>query len=157
AEQEDALENAILQARVTFRGEELPLRSALARLAVLDAYRDREELGELERAASAEFNEERRTLLDAREQLEAEVTGERGPVAGSEEERAVSLRDLEGVLDAASRATTDAFGRLHETWFEKLLGPDRDAQPSNSHVHYLRRLSPLESTYTKDRAVEVCL
>src|SRR5437868_9422007 len=45
AEQEDALENAILQARVTFRGEELPLRSALARLAVLDAYRDREELG----------------------------------------------------------------------------------------------------------------
>ena len=38
AEQEDALENAILQARVTFRGEELPLRSALARLAVLDAY-----------------------------------------------------------------------------------------------------------------------
>src|SRR5215467_10223633 len=40
AEQEDALENAILQARVTFRSEELPLRSALARLAVLDAYRD---------------------------------------------------------------------------------------------------------------------
>src|SRR5262249_50417287 len=83
AEQEDALENAILQARVTFRGEELPLRSALARLAVLDAYRDREELGELERAASAEFNEERRTLLDAREQLEAEVTGEPDPVARS--------------------------------------------------------------------------
>jgi hypothetical protein len=40
AEQEDALENAILQARVTFRGEELPLRSALARLAVLDLLRE---------------------------------------------------------------------------------------------------------------------
>src|SRR5881227_1154666 len=40
-EQEDALENAILAARVTFRGEEMPLRSAQARLAVLDAYVDR--------------------------------------------------------------------------------------------------------------------
>jgi hypothetical protein len=157
AEQEDALENAILQARVTFRGEELPLRSALARLAVLDAYRDREELGELERAASAEFNDERRILLEAREQLEADVSGEPDPVARNEEEKAISLRDLERVLVAASRGTTGAFGRLRDTWFEKLLGPDRDALPSNAHVHYLRRLSPLESTYTKDRAVEVCL
>lgn len=157
AEQEDALENAILQARVTFRDEELPLRSALARLAVLDAYRDREELGELERAASAEFNEERRVLLEAREQLDADVSGEPDPVARSEEEKAISLRDLERVLDAASRVTTDAFGRLRETWFEKLLGSDRDPVPSNAHVHYLRRLSPLESTYTKERAVAVCL
>jgi hypothetical protein len=157
AEQEDALENAILQARVTFRGEELPLRSAVAQLAVLDAYRDREELGELERAASAEFNDERRILLEAREQLDADVSGEPDPVSRNEEEKAISLRDLERVLVAASRETTDAFGRLRDTWFEKLLGPDRDAQPSNAHVHYLRRLSPLESTYTKERAVEVCL
>jgi hypothetical protein len=157
AEQEDTLENAILQARVTFRGEELPLRSALARLAVLDAYRDREELGELERAASAEFNEERRALLDARERLEVDVTGEADPVARSEEEKAISLRDLESVLVAASHATTDPFGRLRDLWFDKLLGPDRDARPSNSHLYYLRRLSPLESTYTKERAVDVCL
>jgi hypothetical protein len=156
-EQEDALENAILQARVTFRGEELPLRAALAQLAVLDAYGDREELGELERAASAEFNEERRALLEAREQLDADVSGEPDPVTRSEEEKAISLRELEGVLVAASRETTDAYVRLRDTWFEKLLGPDRDAQPSNAHVHYLRRLSPLESTYTKERAVEVCL
>jgi hypothetical protein len=38
-----------------------------------------------------------------------------------------------------------------------LLGPERDPQPTNAHVHYLRRLSPLESTYTKERAVEICL
>jgi hypothetical protein len=157
AEQEDALENAILQARVTFHGEELPLRSALARLAVLDSYRDREELGELERAASSEFNDERRVLLEAREQLDADVSGEPDPVARSEDEKAISLRELERVLVAASRETTDAFGRLRDTWFEKLLGPERDAQPSNAHVHYLRRLSPLESTYTRERAVEVCL
>jgi hypothetical protein len=29
--------------------------------------------------------------------------------------------------------------------------------PSSYHVAFLRRLSPLESTYTKDRAVEVCM
>src|SRR6266581_9057003 len=35
AEREDALENAILAARVEFEGEELPIRSAQAKLAVL--------------------------------------------------------------------------------------------------------------------------
>jgi hypothetical protein len=157
AEQEDALENAILGARVTFRGEELPLRSAQARLAVLDAYRDREELGELERTASAAFNPDRRTLLEARELLEAEVSGDPDPVTRNEEEKAISLSELERVLVAASDDTTAAFARLRDTWFEKLLGPERDSQPSNAHVHYLRRLSPLESTYTKEGAVDICL
>jgi hypothetical protein len=157
AEQEDALENAILGAQVTFHGDDMPLRAAQARLAVLDSYADREELGELERAASAVFNPDRRTLLEARELLEADVSGEADPVARNEEEKAISLRELEGVLIAASDATTDAWGRLRDTWFEKLLGPERDEQPSNAHVHYLRRLSPLESTYTKDAAVDICL
>jgi hypothetical protein len=157
AEQEDALENAILQSRVTFRGEEMPLRSATARLAVLDAYRDREELGELERTASAQFNPERRDLLEAREQLEADVSAVEDPVARNEEEKGISLRELERALVAASDASTEAYGRLRETWFERLLGPERDPQPTNAHVHYLRRVSPLESTYTKERATEICL
>jgi hypothetical protein len=38
AEKDDELENAILAARLTFKGEELPLRSALARLAVLSDF-----------------------------------------------------------------------------------------------------------------------
>src|SRR4051794_12123146 len=38
AERDDELENAILAARVTYEGEELPLRSALAQLAVLSDY-----------------------------------------------------------------------------------------------------------------------
>ena len=46
-EREDALENAMLAARVEFRGEELPLRTAQAQLAVLAEYADREELGAL--------------------------------------------------------------------------------------------------------------
>jgi hypothetical protein len=157
AEQEDALENAILGARVTFQGEEMPLRSAQARLAVLDSYADREALGELERAESARFNAKRLALLTASEQLEAELSGEPDPVARNEEEKAISLRELERVLIEAADATGDAYGRLRERWFDKLLGAERDALPTNAHVHYLRRLSPLESTYTKERSVDVCL
>ena len=157
AEREDALENAILAARVTFRGEELPLRSATARLAVLDSYADRDALGELERAGSAAFNPERRTLLESREQLEGEVTGEPDPVRRNEEEKGISLAELERVLVAAADATTAPWERMRVHWFDALLGPQRDEVPSNAHVHYLRRLSPLESTYTKERAVEICL
>ena len=50
---EDELENAILAARITYRGEELPLRSAQAQLAVLHDFGEREELGELHGDASA--------------------------------------------------------------------------------------------------------
>src|SRR3954453_2672522 len=157
AEQEDALENAILSARVRWRDEEMPLRSAQARLAVLDAYGDREELGALERDASAAFNPDRRTLLEARELLDADVTGDADPIARNEEEKGISLRDLERVLGFAADAAPEAWNRLRDTWFDRLLGPERDAEPTNAHVHYLRRLSPLESTYTKDRAVEICL
>src|SRR5712691_13130259 len=127
AEQEDALENAILGARVTFQGEEMPLRSAQARLAVLEAYADREALGELERAASARFNPERLALLTASEQLEGELSGEPDPVARNEEEKAISLRQLEQVLIDAADTTADAYGRLRDRWFDKLLGAEREA------------------------------
>jgi hypothetical protein len=157
AEQDDALENAIIAARVTFKGEEMSLRAAQARLAVLDAYADREQLGDLERTESARLNPDRLALLTAAEELEAEITGEPDPVARTEEEKAISLRDLERALIAASDATTGAYGRLRERWFGKLLGPDRDEVPSTGHVAYMRRLSPLESTYTKEQAVPVCL
>ncbi len=91
AEQEDALENAILGAGVTFKGEELSLRAAQARLAVLDSYADREELGELERAESARLNPDRLALLAAYERLDGEVSGEPDPIARNEEEKAISL------------------------------------------------------------------
>jgi hypothetical protein len=157
AEQEDALENQILGARVTFKGEEMPLRSAQARLAVLDAYADREQLGELERTASARYNPQRLALIIACEQLDSDLSGQPDPVARNEEEKAISLYELEHALVAASDETAASFSRTRERWFDKLLGPDRDDQPTNAHVHYLRRLSPLQSTYTKERAVQVCL
>ena len=157
AEREDALENAILAARVEFKGEELPIRSAQAKLAVLTEYGEREGLGEATGDRSAEFNAERLEVLRAAEELEAEISGEADPVARNEEEKGISLRELEAVLAQASERSTGAYVLLRDRWFERLLGPERGQVPSSYHVAYLRRLSPLESTYTKDRAVEVCM
>jgi len=157
AEKDDELENEILAARLHFKGEELPLRSALANLAIISDYRERDELGELYRRRSADFNEQRLELLRAYEELEADLTEEPDPVARSEEEKQVSLRELEAVLLAASNEIEGRYIALRERWFERLLGPDREEQPSSAHMGYVRRLSPLDSTYTKERATDVCL
>jgi hypothetical protein len=157
AERDDALENAILAARVTFGGEEMPLRTAQARLAVMESYADREELGVLQAERSAEFNDERLDLLRSGEELEAELSGEPDPVRRNADQKGISLRELERVLAAASEASTEAWAALRERWFDRLLGSDRDEIPTSSHVAYMRRLSPLERVYTKERSVEVCM
>jgi hypothetical protein len=157
SEREDTLENAILAARVEFRGEELPLRSAQAQLAVMAEYGDRETLGVLQGDASASFNDERMELLRAREELDAELSGEPDAVARNEEEKGISLRELSQVLNAASTAADEIYGELSGRWFDKLLGSDRPEIPTSYHVAWLRRLSPLEATYTKERATDVCL
>ena len=157
AEREDVLENAILAARVDFQGEKLPLRSAQAKLAVLSGYRDREELGELTAERSADFNDERLEVLRAGEELDADISGEPDPVARNEDEKGISLHELEAALAQTGERSTDAYLLLRDRWFERLLGSEREEIPSSYHVAYLRRLSPLESTYTKERAVEVCM
>src|SRR5436190_2662309 len=157
AEREDALENALLAARVEFQGEDLPLRTAQARLAILPEYAEREELGRLSGDRSASFNDDRLEVLRAGEELEAEISGEPDPVARNEEEKGISLRDLERALAQTSERADSAYVVLRDRWFERLLGPERAETPSSYHVAYLRRLSPLESTYTKERAVEVCV
>ena len=157
AEREDALENAVLAARVAFKGEELPLRSAQATLAVLADYGDREELGRLTGDRSAGFNADRLEVLRAGEELEAEISGQPDAVARNEEEKGVSLRELEAALAQTSERSTGAYVLLRDRWFERLLGPKQEKVPSSYHVAFLRRLSPLEATYTKDRAVEVCM
>jgi hypothetical protein len=157
AAREDALENAILAARVEFKGEQLPLRTAQAKLAVLADYGDRDELGRLANDVSATFNDERLEVLRAGEELESEVSGIDDPVARTEEEKGISVRELERALAAASEAATGVYTRLKEQWLERLLGPEREPVPSSSHVAYLRRLSPLERIYTKERAVPICM
>jgi hypothetical protein len=157
AGREDALENALLATRIDFRGEQLPLRAAEARLAVLPDYRDRDELGSLERDASASFNKQRRELLAAREDLEAELSGEPDAIARTDEHKQISLRELETVLRRTADEAEANFERLRERWFERLLGPERDDLPTSAHLRWLRRLSPLESTYTRERSLEICL
>src|SRR3954451_7309271 len=101
AEREDELENRVLAERVTFKGEEMPLRNAQARLAVLPAYRDREELGKIQSAALARFNDDTLGLIRAGEDLSADYSGIVDPVERHEEEKAISLRELAQTLKAA--------------------------------------------------------
>ena len=155
--QEDELENQILAARITFKDEEMPLRTAQAKLAVLPEYADREELGRIQADANADFNEGRRELLETIERLDAEISGVEDPVERSDEMKAISLRELSGVLSRASTESKGAYEPLRDRWFDALLGTERDDVPSMYHVAYLRRLSPLEATYTKERATEICL
>ena len=156
-EREDELENRQLAARLTYRDEELPLRTAQAKLAVLHAYVDREELGEVFADLNATFNEDRLELARAGEELAAELSGEPDPIARNEEEKAISLRTLAAALNEAAAASEQAYLGMRETWFERVLGSDREDVPRSYHMAYVRRLSPLESTYTKERATDVCL
>jgi hypothetical protein len=157
AEREDALENALLAARVPWEGEELPLRSAQARLAVEAAYADRGALGAAVLAVSSSFNDERRSLLGERNDLESDVTGIAEPVARNEAEKDVPLRPILGAVDRARVESTPAFTPQRERWLDRLLGPEREATPAHAHMAWIRRLSPLEATYTKERSVAVCV
>jgi hypothetical protein len=157
AEREDELENRLLATRVTFKGEEMPLRNAQAKLAVLPEYAEREELGAIQAEASAAFNDDRLDLLRATEELSAELSGIAGAVERNEEEKGISLRELSQALHKASVDSTESYEALRTTWFARLLGDDRPDVPSSYHTAWMRRLSPLESTYTKDRATEICL
>src|SRR5262249_22698785 len=125
--------------------------------AVLPEYRKRDELGDLARTLDASFNDLRRELLVARDDLEGELAGEPDAVARNEADKQISLRDLEDVLRRAAEAAEEEYARLRGHWFERLLGPSRAEVPSSAHVAWLRRLSPLESTYPKERSVEVCV
>jgi hypothetical protein len=156
AAREDALENRLLAARVPWDGEELPLRTAQARLATTTVYAQRDELGAATLAVSASFNEERRALLAAGEALEAELSAIPGAVARSEAQKGVHLQPILDAVDRARVESTPVYVAEREHWLERLLGDEREERPSFAHVPWLRRLSPLEETYTRERAVPVC-
>ena len=157
AQREDELENSLLAARLTFEGDELPLRSAEAKLAVLPDFAKREELGELTRTLDSTFKEPRRELLAARDELQAGLSGESDTVARNEAQKQISLRELESVLRQTADDVAAEYEKLQARWFERLLGPERGELPASAHVRWLRRLSPLEATYPKERSVEVCV
>ena len=157
AEELDKLENAILAARVDFRGESLPIRSAQAQLAVLDDYGAREELGDLAADASAAFNCDRHRLLRQAEALDADLSGDPDPVGRSAARKAIDLHALAEALAEASTRQDDSWQLLRERWLGRVLGPERDPEPASFHVAYLRRMSPLAELYAQDRSVPVCL
>jgi len=111
----------------------------------------------LQAEASARFNSDRLELIAASEELQADYSGIAGAVERNEEEKGISLRELSRALQQASVESTRAFEEMRARWFSKLLGDERDEIPSSHHTSYVRRLSPLESTYTKERATEICL
>jgi hypothetical protein len=156
-EKEDELENKILAARITFRGDEMPLRTGQARLSALPEYGDREELGRLLGDASAEFNGDRLGLLRAFERLEADFSGITDPVERAEEMKGISLGKLSEAVSGASAKSASVYEPLRDRWFDVLLGGDRDRVPSSYHGAYLRRLSPFQDVYPKERATEICL
>jgi hypothetical protein len=153
----DELQNDILAERIAFRDESLPLRAAQAKLAVLRAYEEREELGRLAADASALFNDRRLDLLQRGDRLEAELSGEPDPVRRSAELKMLDLRELASALGEAARRQHDSYAVLRERWLDRLLGAAREDEPSSYHVSYIRRLSPLADVYARERAVPVCL
>jgi hypothetical protein len=154
---QDEVQNELLAIRIEFRGESMPLRTAQARLAVLDAYADREELGEIQADATATMNERRLEVTRAADALRAELTGQPDPVARSEEDKGISLRQLADVLADGSALVEAAYLDLRGRWFDRILGTDRPASPSSHHAAYVRRLSPLAHLYPRERATETCL
>jgi hypothetical protein len=157
AKREDALENDLLAARVGWKDEEMPLRTAQARLALLDDYGERDELGERQAEVSAAFNGERLQLIAAAESLEVELSAQPDPIRRSEEEKGISLHELASALTEASARLDERWSELRNRWFDRLLGAGRDDIPRQHHTAYMRRLSPLAGTYTRERATEICL
>jgi len=105
AEEDDELENRILAARLTWKGEEMPLRTAQAKLGVLESYAQRQELGELQGDASAAFNQARLDLLAKWEALEADLSGISSAIERNEEEKQISLPELERALGLQPSST----------------------------------------------------
>ena len=157
AEESDRLENDVLAARVEFKGETVPLRTAQARLALVDDYAERDELGRLAADCSAGFNEQRLELLRKAEALEADITGVPDPVLRSEETKGIDLRVLSARLADAARRQDASFAPLRERWVDRILGEEREDEPMSWHVSYIRRMSPLAELYSRERAVPVCL
>ena len=57
----------------------------------------------------------------------------------------------------ASSSLDGPYETLGDEWLDRILGEGREAQPSSAHVAYVRRMSPLADTYTKERSVPVCV
>ena len=124
-EREDELENRQLAARLTFRGEELPLRAAQAKLAVLHEYARPGGA----RRAEADLNvtlQRRAARAAAAPARSLRPTCRASPIRSraTRRRRAISLRELARALNEA-RAASDATrtGGCARSWFERAARP----------------------------------
>ncbi len=158
AEREDALENALLAARVAWDGEELPLRSAQARLAVepdlCPARRARRRragrVGRLQRRAPRPARRSPR----ARDRGDGDLRAGRAQRGGEGRSAPPDPARRRPCRGSRARRRSRRSGSAGSTacWARSAT-----ETPASAHMAWIRRLSPLESTYTKERSVPVCL
>ena len=155
---EDELENAILAARdrLARRGAAAPHRAGQARRAP--------RLPRPRRARGAPQRRERALQRRTGAGCSRPAIARGGALRRDRRDRTSRTRRRGSRCTSSNRPSTPraqaprrAYDALRERWFERLLGPEREAVPTSNHTSYLRRLSPLESTYTKERSVEVCV
>ena len=61
------------------------------------------------------------------------------------------------MLRRAADATPRSSSGYAATGSSVCSARERDELPTRAHLRWLRRLSPLESTYTRERSLEICL
>ena len=88
---------------------------------MIEGYGDRDELGAVTSAASAELNGERLALMQAGEALEAELSAEPDPVRRSAELKGIDLHGLAAVLDTAARRIDQPYAELREAWLDRMM------------------------------------
>jgi hypothetical protein len=153
----DRVANVVFAARVEWRGESLPIRAAQARVASMDDYGAREELGAATEEVSARFNDTRLEVMRAQEAFAGEITGETDPVARAEGEKQVDFHALAAALREVVAATRGHYEAEWSRWLDVLLGAERVERPTSYHTAYMRRLNTLATTYPKDRVTPVCV
>ena len=107
----------------------MPLRNAQAKLAVLDDYREREELGALQADASAAFNPSGSSCSASRRR--SRPSSAEPPTTSSGTRRRSRSRCASSSARSPQRARppTTRGRRLRDRWFDRLLGPERDDVP----------------------------
>ena len=158
AEREDELENALLGARVPWDGEELPLRSAQARLAVETDY------APPRRARPRRCSPSRPRSTTSGACSSQPATSSRSTSPGSPTpSRATRTRRACGSGPSSTRSTPRASRarrrspRRASTGSTACSGRSVRRPPATLTPAWIRRLSPLEATYTKERSVPVCV
>ena len=125
---QDELENALLAARLTFEGEELPLRPARRSSPSCPTTRSAKSSVSSPRLSTRASTTTRRSSSPpARSSRPSSRARRRGRAErGREADLAARAR---GRARGARRGTAESFERLRERWFERLLGPERGELP----------------------------